>query len=179
MNCATLAPPSAQSPQLVTATAQDWPKLRDLRLEMLADTPLAFGESAADAALLSDQDWQARWAGLDPERVATFALSDQDRFVGQVQVLLDGFSRPARVWLGNLYLSPGLRGGSWSSLLMEQAEQWARRRGVGAVHLEVHQHNARALALYARRGYVATGASRPHPLDRDGGLELELAKPLG
>ena len=38
----------------------DWARLRALRLEMLADTPLAYLETLATAEALTDADWQAR-----------------------------------------------------------------------------------------------------------------------
>ena len=45
----------------------DWQRVRDLRFEMLEDTPLAFLESLADARLHTEAQWRAAAAGrADP-----------------------------------------------------------------------------------------------------------------
>lgn len=49
---------------------------------------------------------------------------------------------------------PGARAGGLGRLMMEYLETMARRRGAPAIRLRVHKSNARAIAMYERRGYV-------------------------
>lgn len=43
-------------------TGADWREYRDLRLEMLADTPLAFAETLANAQRWNEAEWRMRSA---------------------------------------------------------------------------------------------------------------------
>lgn len=49
---------------------------------------------------------------------------------------------------------PGARTVGLGRLMMEYLETMARRRGAPAIRLRVHKSNARAIAMYERRGYV-------------------------
>lgn len=49
---------------------------------------------------------------------------------------------------------PGARTGGLGRLMMEYLETMARRRGAPAIRLRVLKDNARAIAMYKRRGYV-------------------------
>jgi hypothetical protein len=40
----------------------DWRTWKPMRLEALADTPIGFGELHADAAAMTDEEWETRWA---------------------------------------------------------------------------------------------------------------------
>jgi len=59
--------------------AEDWPRLRALRLEALRDTPIAYLEAYDAAAELGDDEWRFRadrgtWDG----RSATFVAEGRD-----------------------------------------------------------------------------------------------------
>jgi hypothetical protein len=132
------------------ATPADWPRLKALRLEALADTPIGFLETLEQAKQLDDGVWQARAArgaeGGDSIQVVAW---DGDRPLGTcVSFVGDG-----RAWLVAVYVSPT------------------------ALVLEVHEDNARARAAYDTLGFVETGASRPYPLERSRS-ELEMVLPL-
>ncbi|MGH9085460.1 MAG: GNAT family N-acetyltransferase [Acidimicrobiales bacterium] len=60
------------------------------------------------------------------------------------------------------------RGIGWS--LMEACLDWCRDRGVHKVSLSVWPHNAAALALYDRFGFVVEGRLRRHHRRRSGEL---------
>ena len=43
-------------------TADDWERFRELRLRMLADTPIAYGETLTQSLAYIDEEWQNRAA---------------------------------------------------------------------------------------------------------------------
>lgn len=62
----------------------------------------------------------------------------------------------------------GSRGRGGGSALLEVALHTARERGIHKVELEVFCENARAIGLYASRGFAVEGVRREHHLRRDG-----------
>jgi ribosomal protein S18 acetylase RimI-like enzyme len=156
------------------ATPADWPRLKALRLEALADTPIGFLETLEQAEQLDDGVWQARAArgaeGGDSLQVVAW---DGARPVGTcVSFVGDG-----RAWLVAVYVSPTARGRGLLGELVQRCADWARERGQPELVLEVHEDNARARAAYDKVGFVETGASRPYPLNPSRS-ELEMVLPL-
>ncbi len=58
--------------------------------------------------------------------------------------------------ISDLWVSPDHTGRGLGSALLDAEAEIIRRRGYGAVRLQVMTENARALALYRRHGYVVT-----------------------
>jgi putative acetyltransferase len=54
----------------------------------------------------------------------------------------------------------------------------ARERSIHKVELEVFCENARAIGLYASRGFAVEGVRREHHLRRDGGRRSTLLMAL-
>jgi ribosomal protein S18 acetylase RimI-like enzyme len=158
--------------------AADWRQVRDIRLEMLADTPLAYVEALADAQRYGDDEWRARAAWADEPNHLGLAgmLIDNGRWIalarGAVPCELDGHA-----FVFSVYVAPDFRGRGVADRLLDRVEEWARDEGNRALYLYVHQDNARAIAFYARRGYAFTGAGEPYKLDRSQ-LEREMRLPL-
>ncbi len=57
-------------------------------------------------------------------------------------------------WLEDLYVAAGARGARLGRALVAAALQRARARGCARVALDVNEHNAAALALYASLGFA-------------------------
>ena len=153
----------------------DWPLLRALRLEALADTPIGFLETLAEAQRLDDAAWQQRAVrgaeGGDSFQVLAW---DGDRPVGTcVSFVRDGWA-----WLAAVYLSPDARGQGLLAQMVERCADWARAAGAPELVLEVHETNDRARAAYARLGFVDTGSTVPYPHDPPGGRELMMVRRL-
>ena len=157
-------------------TADDWEQVRDLRLEMLRDTPLAFGETLDSALRNSEQAWRMRGArGTDGRGIAVVAIDEADgRWVGT----MGGFVEDGQALLVGVYVSPSHRGrrNGVAEALLEQVEDWARALGT-TLRLHVHEANPRARAFYERLGFVATGQVFPYVLDTSA-RELEMIKRL-
>ncbi|MCW5748873.1 MAG: GNAT family N-acetyltransferase [Alphaproteobacteria bacterium] len=60
-------------------------------------------------------------------------------------------------FIDDLYLLPQARGRGLGRAAIDSLERIAAGHGVQALHLEVESNNARAAALYHRRGYRGTG----------------------
>jgi ribosomal protein S18 acetylase RimI-like enzyme len=152
----------------------DWPDLRTLRLEALADTPLAYLETLEQAQRMDDDAWRARAArgaeGGDSFQVMAW---DEVRPVATSVAFLD--DRGA--WLAAVYVAPGHRGQGLLAELSERCLAWCRERGAAVLRLEVHEDNLRARTAYERLGFVDTGKRRPYPLDPTSD-ELLMERPL-
>ena len=162
------------------ARIDEWARARDLRLEMLADTPIAYLQTLADARATPDEVWQRQHADRlsMPRTNAVFVAVDQDgRWRAQVGAMVNVFSDPLRVWVGAVYVTPALRGQGLAERLVGLAEQWTLDRGHDELFLEVNERNHRAIRHYQRTGWTMTGARRPYPLDPSM-AELEMRKAL-
>src|SRR3954470_1058436 len=158
-------------------TEDDWREAKALRLEMLADTPVAYLESLEQAEAHPDEFWQARARNGHTERsITVVAITEDGRWVGSMTALV--FPGGGDPWLVGVYVAPDARGAAAgvTDALLAPIEDWARSKG-GALLLEVNEENPRAIGAYRKRGFVETGASRPYPLDPRL-RELEMRKPL-
>jgi ribosomal protein S18 acetylase RimI-like enzyme len=155
--------------------ADDWARQRALRLEMLADTPIAYLESLANAQARSD----AGWMTLVAERTASstsaqWVLEAGNRFVGTMSCVLD---ETGRVHVVAVYLSPAYRGHGRLDRMLDEVARWARERGVTTLVLEVAKQNDRAVAAYRRLGFAPTGHTHRHPLYPEI-TEVEMTRPV-
>lgn len=173
--------PSAGGVEVVRLREADWESHRELRLEMLLDSPDAYWtrhedvvgrpEEAWRAAIRATPTLQARAADGTP--VGSLTLVRTDLAPGA-----EGELPPGNALVVAVYVRPSARGQGVGNRLMHHAEQIARTDlGATRVVLHVHEHNAPALALYARHGYLPTGGALTHP-ERGGLRDLELAKDL-
>jgi GNAT superfamily N-acetyltransferase len=157
-------------------TEDDWVEYRDLRLEMLRDTPMAYLETLDDALARDEAGWRERApaVGRTPGiRVA--AVSASGAWIGSMAGFIEDGVGPT---LGGVYVAPQYRGDGFgvTSALIAVIEDWASGYSA-SIRLDVHEANARARASYLKRGYVETGNTKPYPLDETQ-LELEMVKQL-
>ena len=165
----------ALTPRIVRITEQDWRPLRDLRLQALADTPFAYLETFVHAVSQTEDDWRLRARRSEGPDQVGFAAVDGERWVGTMRAILDD-GKPV---LQSVFVAPSHRGRRHgvADALLDAIEEWVRAAGFGELFLDVHADNARAQALYRRRGYDFTGVRRPYPLNpaQD---ELEMRREL-
>jgi GNAT superfamily N-acetyltransferase len=159
-----------------TTTGDDWREIRELRLEALADTPMAFGETLATAIRHTDDTWRMRGRrGTATNGTLLAAIDDETgRWVGT----MGGFLADGNPLLVGVYVTPSHRGRSVGvfDALLDRVEEWARTHG-STLTLHVHTENVRAQSAYARSGFVPTGLLIPYelnPVER----ELEMVKQL-
>ena len=174
----SVAPATLPSGVLVRQVRpEDWERLRQLRLEMLAHTPLAYLERLEDAVVKPEADWRhraRRGAGLaGGEPTAPFVAERPDgRWVGQMVGYVDA---PGSAMLVAVYVAPDARGraAGVADALLDAVLGWAAGRA-GVLRLLVHEDNARARAFYLRRGFTETGRTEPYELDPSA-REVEMA----
>jgi ribosomal protein S18 acetylase RimI-like enzyme len=155
-------------------TPADWASLRTLRLEALADTPIGFLETLAEAEREPDEAWQQRVArGAEGGASYQVMAWEGERPVGNCVCFL----RDGAAWLAGVYVTPSHRGDGLLGELAERCAAWGREQGCTVLRLEVHEDNRRAQAAYAKLGFRDTGERAPYPLP-PGGQELIMERPL-
>ncbi|GAB2507807.1 hypothetical protein GCM10027267_00530 [Paramicrobacterium agarici] len=151
--------------------------MRDLRLEMLRDTPMGYAETIDTALTHDEAQWRMRGGrGTAEHGIVVAAIDRSGRWVGT----MGGFIPDADTgpYLVGVYVAPHCRGrdAGVTDALLDAIEDWARSEGE-TVTLHVHEDNRRARVAYERRGFVATGNALPYNLDPTR-LELEMVKQL-
>jgi GNAT superfamily N-acetyltransferase len=150
-------------PLIRPAALADAARIRALRLEMLADAPLAFIERLDEAAGRSHEQFRARLAERvgDPGSVQLVAEAD-GRIVGQAGALAAP-GTPGVSLVFAVYISPPWRGTGLLARLLDALGEWSRAAGRPTLELEVVTSNERAVRAYGRVGFVDTGLRTRHP----------------
>jgi ribosomal protein S18 acetylase RimI-like enzyme len=86
-----------------------------------------------------------------------------------------GRPNPTEALLRFLAVDPDASGIGVGTALLDDAVERARVGGCQSISLEVRTTNARAIALYTRRGFEPFGESMPHPLGGDPMQSYRLA----
>ena len=158
-------------------TDADWREVRDLRLEMIRDTPTAFAESLEEALSHDEAKWRMRGRrGASAHSIAIAAITESGRWVGTMAgLVVDQDTGPLLV---GVCVAPDFRGSKsgLTDALLAAVEDWARTAG-DQLTLHLHEENSRARKAYERRGFVATGRTIPYNLDSSKN-ELEMVKKL-
>ena len=118
-------------------------------------------------------------AVLSQENQTILLVEREGKLVGFVAGLGGPYRRNrhcVRVVIGVLQ---GFAGGGLGETLLGALEDWAQARDIGRLELTVMAHNARAIGLYNKMGFVEEGTKR-HSLMVDGTSvdELYMAKVL-
>lgn len=141
----------------------DAARMRALRLEMLADAPLAFLETIADAAARPHAEYAARIAyNSRGSHAAQFIADPGGRLVGHAGGLASP-DEPDLTVLFAVYVTPAWRGTGLLADLVDGVGAWSRACGRPRLMLEVVVGNDRAYRAYRRLGFTDTGVRVPHP----------------
>jgi GNAT superfamily N-acetyltransferase len=156
----------------------EWERLRDIRLEALADTPSAFATTFAEAEAYPDSVWQERAiagaAGRD--QITVLAVSGE-RPIGLTVAL----GRPGLdlsiVPIVSVFVASSERRQGIAVRLLDIAEEWARNHGASRSSLWVEEQNAVARSAYASTGYTETPDRQQIPASAET-WEIRLEKVL-
>jgi GNAT superfamily N-acetyltransferase len=145
-------------------TPADAARMRALRLEMLADSPLAFLETLAQAAARPHEDYRRRIIQASSGRgLAQFVADPGVRLVGHAGgTVMPEDHRTTIVFA--VYVTPARRGTGVLEDLVETVAAWSREVGRPQLMLEVVVGNDRAVRAYERLGFTDTGVRVPHPV---------------
>ncbi|MGN9910818.1 N-acetyltransferase family protein [Phytohabitans sp. LJ34] len=143
---------------------EDAGRMRALRLEMLADTPLAFLETLAEAAALPHREFTERVArAAFGDFCAQFIAEVDGRFVGHAGGIASP-DDPKLTIIFAVYITPAHRGSGVLRDLVDGVAAWSRGAGRPDLLLEVVVGNDRAVRAYERLGFVDTGIRVVHPV---------------
>ena len=136
-------------------------RVRALRLQALADAPLAYGSTVAREQAFDDTVWheRARDGAAGVDRV-TFVAEDKNRWVGLVTGMVDE-TMGSRFALVGMFVEPAARGQGIGAALVDAVADWARGRGAPHLYLGVTATNQGAIRLYHRCGFRPTGGREP------------------
>ena len=145
--------------------AEEWERLRAIRLRALADTPMAFGSTLADEQAQPDEFWRGRAAGGAANDDRATCIAERDgAWVGiGTGVLEAGGAGERPAWVFGMWVDPVVRRQGTAQALLRALAGWARERGADVLNLHVTETNAPAIALYERLGFRPTGATEPLP----------------
>lgn len=105
---------------------------------------------------------------------ASLIVAEADgKLAGYVLVLYPPRSKLARLY--SIAVAPHVGRRGIGPLLLDAAEDAARRRGRRTMQLEVHEHNSRAIARYEKSGYRLFGTHRDYYDDRGDALRFDKA----
>lgn len=166
-------------------TADEWKRLKELRLAALADpvARVAFNETLAAAAGQPDEFWQRRALSPDEGGAAlTFVGEAADgSWGGMAVVLVEEDQEVPQTHVVGVYVRPEHRGTGLARELFRAAIAWSwglAEPVVERVRLWVHEENLRAEAFYRALGFVATGRTLADPKDL-GAVEREMVLTRG
>jgi ribosomal protein S18 acetylase RimI-like enzyme len=147
--------------------ANEWLRVRDIRLRALEESPDAFGAAFADERSLPDRVWIERTeSSARREESAAFLAETTDGWIGFVMARLDDEDR-TRAGMFGLWVDPASRATGVGLALTEAVIEWARARGASTLALWVVASNLAAIELYRRVGFDETGNSMPMPRKPD------------
>ncbi len=154
----------------------DTARVRAIRLEMLADSPLAFLERLADAAARPHDECRARTVerATSPDNAA-FLAEEDGRVVGHA----GAWAQPGSVGTTTIYavyVTPARRGRGLLGQLLDAIADWSRTTGRPTLELEVIIGNDRAIRAYGKLGFTDTGRRAPHPT-LPGLTEMVMSRP--
>lgn len=134
--------------QIRPSQTTDWQTLKTVRLAALQDSPRAYGQSYAEAATLSDKDWQdLATPGQNPE--FTFA------FDGENVVGLIGYVIPSAEFnVIAMWVAPTHRQRAIGTKLLAALKKRAQTLGHSTMALMVSPENHAAVQLYRQSGFA-------------------------
>jgi ribosomal protein S18 acetylase RimI-like enzyme len=143
-------------------------RLRAIRLRALADAPDAFATTVKEAQGWDMESWESQI-----EKLHTFIWREGEANLGMVRVAAHE-SDPGARYLISMWVAPEARLQGIGTALVDEVIEWARRRDIRRLVLDVGETNVAARALYESRGFVVTGATRALPQPREHVKELEM-----
>lgn len=176
MVCDLTADPPVRGPDgLRRLHAGDWRIFRDIRLEMLKNSPREFG-STLNAWATKAPDEVIQWLST----IRLWAVVEGGRAVATVgwhPLLGDVVKHRGHVIA--VYATPTVRGRGLVARLLARVADDARALGITQLELDVGAENSAALKVYKAAGYSVTGTI-PDCLNHDGYIhdQFYMVRPL-
>lgn len=166
----------------------DWERVRELRLRMVLDTPIAFLETPEQVRAIEEAEWRSRIARSRADgSTRVVAVEPHGTWVGSMSCFIsqgepgyvtDPKPGPRRANLVGVFVDAGWRGDAGvADALLAEIAGWARGRGLDELYLHVGDANARARRFYEKRMFHATGVVAAIP-EQPGTGEIEMVLAL-
>jgi GNAT superfamily N-acetyltransferase len=130
--------------------ANEWQRLRSIRLQALADSEHAFGGTLEAESVEDENSWRNKFEKLD---FLIASVDGVDAALLSVEVLDGDFG--ATCWIGGCWSNPSFRGKGLMRAMFtyidEQEKDW-KIQGLG-----VWTDNYNAIAAYEKLGFVKMG----------------------
>lgn len=139
------------------AVTADWKQSRLIRLQALQDAPLAFASTYEREVRFASTQWQQRIA-----TAAQFLAEVDGAVVGTVTGVVDA-GDPTTMLLTAMFVVPNSRGRGIGEQLVRALVEHAKVEGARQVRLHVVETNSGGERLYARSGFLRTGATMRLP----------------
>jgi GNAT superfamily N-acetyltransferase len=131
---------------------QEWPVLRDLRLQSLLDAPEAFGQTHENALAIPDEDWQQVVRASSSGNTRTWLIASLDGAdVGLVQARRRA---PDDCLIFSMWVAPQARRSGVGQKLIDAVADWAPGWEARRLVLWVFGANDGAHRFYERIGFT-------------------------
>ncbi len=140
----------------VELDADEWVRLRDIRLRALIDSPHAFGGTFENESAFDEDRWRLQFQKL------TYVISSFDGVdagMMSVENLEGDFG--ATCWIGGCWSDPDFRGVGLMRAMFEFLDNQATSRDWRVQGLGVWTDNESAIAAYEKLGFVEMGGPQP------------------
>jgi GNAT superfamily N-acetyltransferase len=162
----------------------DWERVRELRLRMVLDTPIAFLETPEQVRAITEEEWRSRIArSLSERNTRVVAVSSDGTWVGTMSCfisdgepgyLTDPRPGPPRANLVGVFVDAAWRGDAGvADALLDAIIAWVHEQRIAELFLHVGDVNARARRYYEKRGFRPTGVVAEIP-EQPGTGEIEM-----
>lgn len=145
---------NAVSPSVVVCelTPDEWPRLRDLRLAALAESPENLSGNLDEEKNFTEEQWREGF-----KKLTCLVASIDGVDVGMINVenLKGDFG--ATCWLGGLWLNPKYRGQGVARALFDYMDSVAKEKDWLVQGLGVMETNSKAIAAFEKFGFVQMG----------------------
>ena len=135
--------------EIVTATVNDFDRLRALRLAALKDTPDAFGAKYEDEVNKPISEWQDRLKNTNWCFVVVDGID-----VGLLAVDRAEKDRNSDCWLSSWWIHQDHRGSGIPKLMLNWLEQLCIEKKWEKIGLGVWPDNLRAISAYKKLGFT-------------------------
>ena len=136
--------------------ADDWKRVRDIRLQSLLESPHAFGGTYENERLFDEQMWRTEFGKL------TFIVASVDGVdsgLMSVEILEGDFG--STCWIGGCWTDPKFRGAGLMRAMFNYLDLHAQERGWLVQGLGVWTDNDSAISAYKKLGFVEMGGPQP------------------
>ena len=146
-------------PQAITCVelhADEWARLRDIRLKALIDSPHAFGGTYEDESVFDEDRWRLEFA---KQAFVIASVDGVDAGMMYVETLVGDFG--ATCWIGGCWSNPDFRGVGLMRAMFEFLDTQAASRDWLIQGLGVWTDNDVAISAYEKLGFVEMGGPQP------------------